>query len=160
SSSEALRSIGRVRSHSSPSTRATTDFFARPGEMPCAIASAVGGASNDFFAPSGKVIWIVMRIGRYSSLAPGGLCMKPKIALVALALLAPAIAAADEPAQLDEVTVTVQKRVQNLQQVPASVGVIDGQTLEQTGSFDASQLEKYSPNIQIDNDPQAPVIGI
>ncbi|HVT36372.1 MAG TPA: TonB-dependent receptor [Nevskiaceae bacterium] len=63
-------------------------------------------------------------------------------------------------AQLDEVTVTVQKRTQNLQKVPAAVGVIRSDTLEQTGSFDAAALEKYTPNIQIDNDPQAPVIGV
>jgi iron complex outermembrane receptor protein len=62
--------------------------------------------------------------------------------------------------QLEDITVTVQKRVQNLQQVPASVGVVNGDTLAETGSFDASTIERFTPNIQIDNDPQAPVIGI
>lgn len=69
-------------------------------------------------------------------------------------------AAPQDATELDVVTVTAQKRVQNLQEVPVSVGVVTGATLEQTGSFDAGSLEKYSPNIQIDNDPQAPVIGI
>lgn len=62
--------------------------------------------------------------------------------------------------ELEEVVVTAQKRSQSLQTVPLSVGVIGGETLEQSGNFDAGALENFIPNVEIDVDPQAPVIGI
>lgn len=62
--------------------------------------------------------------------------------------------------ELEEVVVTAQKRAQSLQKVPLSVGVVTSETLAQSGNFDASALENFIPNVEIDIDPQAPVIGI
>jgi iron complex outermembrane receptor protein len=68
---------------------------------------------------------------------------------------------ADEAATaIEEVVVTAQKRRQSLQDVPLSVGVVGGETLADSGNFDAGALENFIPNVEIDIDPQAPVIGI
>lgn len=65
-----------------------------------------------------------------------------------------------ENTRLQDVVVTAQKKKQSLQKVPVSVGVVSGDTLAQAGSFDASGLENFVANVEIDSDPQAPVIGI
>ena len=49
------------------------------------------------------------------------------------------------PVQLEEIVVTAQKKVQNLQDVPVSVGVVDTQAMRDAGSFDAGDLEIASP---------------
>ena len=69
---------------------------------------------------------------------------------------------APEPAQgrIEEIVVTAQKKAQSLQQVPVSVGVVSGETLQQSGTFDAGGLENFVANVEIDIDPQGPVIGI
>ena len=61
---------------------------------------------------------------------------------------------------LQDVVVTAQKKKQSLQKVPVSVGVVSGETLSQSGTFDAGGLENFVANVEIDSDPQAPVIGI
>jgi len=61
---------------------------------------------------------------------------------------------------LQDVVVTAQKKKQSLQKVPVSVGVVSGETLAQSGSFDAGGIENFVANVEIDSDPQAPVIGI
>lgn len=65
-----------------------------------------------------------------------------------------------ENTRLQDVVVTAQKRKQSLQKVPVSVGVVSGETLAQAGSFEAGGLENFVANVEIDSDPQAPVIGI
>lgn len=75
--------------------------------------------------------------------------------------LAPAASeAVAENTRLQDVVVTAQKKKQSLQKVPVSVGVVSGDTLAQAGSFDAAGLENFVANVEIDSDPQAPVIGI
>lgn len=61
---------------------------------------------------------------------------------------------------LQDVVVTAQKKKQSLQKVPVSVGVVSGETLAQSGTFDAGGIENFVANVEIDSDPQAPVIGI
>ena len=61
---------------------------------------------------------------------------------------------------LQDVVVTAQKKKQSLQKVPVSVGVVSGETLAQSGTFEAGGLENFVANVEIDSDPQAPVIGI
>ena len=65
-----------------------------------------------------------------------------------------------ESAGVAEIIVTAQKRSQSLQKVPVSVGVVDGAAFAQSGNFDAGALENFVPNVEIDIDAQAPVIGI
>ena len=65
-----------------------------------------------------------------------------------------------EPAEVAEIIVTAQKRAQSLQKVPVSVGVVDGEAFAQSGNFDAGAIENFVPNVEIDIDAQAPVIGI
>ena len=71
----------------------------------------------------------------------------------------PASAAVDDAA-LGEVIVTAQKRRQSLQDVPLSVGVVGGETLGESANFDAGAIENFVANVQIDADPQGPVVGI
>jgi iron complex outermembrane receptor protein len=66
----------------------------------------------------------------------------------------------NDTVDLAEIIVTAQKRSQSLQKVPVSVGVIDGGTMAESGNFDAGALENFVPNVEIDIDAQAPVIGI
>ncbi|MDB5968436.1 MAG: hypothetical protein JWQ90_886 [Hydrocarboniphaga sp.] len=85
----------------------------------------------------------------------------PTIAVGVEAQTSPMLSRADEAvAEPEEVIVTAQKRSQSLQSVPLSVGVVAAETLEQSGNFDAGALENFIPNVEIDIDPQAPVIGI
>ena len=48
---------------------------------------------------------------------------------------------------LQEVVVTAQKRVENLQDVPVSVQVLDNARLEQLNITDLDDYVKYSPSI-------------
>ncbi|MDD3763358.1 MAG: TonB-dependent receptor [Nevskiales bacterium] len=68
--------------------------------------------------------------------------------------------AAPPPRQIEEIVVTAQKTAQSLHDVPISVSALDGDTLKQAGTFDAGGLENLVANVEIDIDPQAPVIGI
>jgi iron complex outermembrane receptor protein len=61
---------------------------------------------------------------------------------------------------IEEIVVTAQKTEQSIQDVPVSVSALDGDTLKQSGTFDAGGLENLVSNVEIDIDPQAPVIGI
>ncbi|WP_028009299.1 TonB-dependent receptor [Solimonas flava] len=67
---------------------------------------------------------------------------------------------APEAGALEEVIVTAQKRKQSLQDVPVSVGVVSADTLSESASFDAGSIENFVANVQIDADPQGPVVGI
>lgn len=64
------------------------------------------------------------------------------------------------PRVLEEIVVTAQKTSQSIQKVPVSVSAIDANTLKESGTFDAGGVENFVPNVEIDIDPQAPVIGI
>lgn len=66
----------------------------------------------------------------------------------------------DDARELETVIVTAQKRTQALQDVPLSISVIPAGDLVRSGVFDASSLEERVPNVEIDVDAQAPVIGI
>lgn len=66
----------------------------------------------------------------------------------------------EAPPETAEVIVTAQKKAQNLQKVPVSVAVVGADTLEESASFDAGAIEDFVANVQIDVDPQAPVVGI
>jgi len=54
---------------------------------------------------------------------------------------------ADDPIMLDPVKVTAQKREQNLQDVPASVDVIDSDILNYAGIREMEDLYRYAPNV-------------
>jgi len=87
-----------------------------------------------------------------------------ELSTISVAAGAPAAPPLDAPAPdsggLAEVVVTAQKKAQNLQNVPLSVGVIGADTLRESASFDAGSIEDFVANVQIDVDPQAPVVGI
>jgi iron complex outermembrane receptor protein len=78
------------------------------------------------------------------------------VAATLLAAVPPAYAAdaaagatseASESTGLQEVVVTAQKRVENLQNVPISVQVFDTQKIEQMGIVNLDDYVKYSPSI-------------
>ena len=50
-------------------------------------------------------------------------------------------------AQLDEVVVTAQKREQNIQDVPISVGVVDAETLDKNQFSDFREISKLTPSV-------------
>lgn len=57
-----------------------------------------------------------------------------------------------EPAQLEEIVVTAQKRSQSLQEVPISVTALDGGFIRETGAADLADVALYVPNVRVDAD--------
>jgi iron complex outermembrane receptor protein len=80
-------------------------------------------------------------------------------ALGAMLLAAPALAqnanpsqtaASDERAtQIEEITVTAQKRSQNIQDIPITVNAIDGAALKELGIKSSDEISEYISNLQI-----------
>src|SRR3546814_3957979 len=70
---------------------------------------------------------------------------------LALALAAPAALRAQDAEQSegDEIFVTAQKRAQTLIDVPQSVSVVSGATLEQQGATNFSDYLKNVPSLQL-----------
>jgi iron complex outermembrane recepter protein len=71
-----------------------------------------------------------------------------------LAILASGMALADsaEPSDsLETITVTAEKRAENIQNVPLSIVAVTGQTLVDNGISNASELGKIVPSLQINN---------
>ncbi len=56
-----------------------------------------------------------------------------------------------KPGTLEEIVVTAQKREQSLQDVPTSLVVIDGETLEANNVQDGFDLIKYIPGLGVDD---------
>lgn len=68
---------------------------------------------------------------------------------VALAIATPAIQAAEAEDTLEEVTVTAERRSQNLQDVPISASVFTGETLDRLGVTDLNDIQAVAPSIAI-----------
>ncbi len=75
-------------------------------------------------------------------------------AVGAAAVLAPQVMARDITTQVEEVTVTAQKREENIQDVPISVSAYDAQAIERAIVRDVQDVQDISPNIMID-----PILG-
>lgn len=56
-------------------------------------------------------------------------------------------AAAAAPVEIEEITVTAQKREENLQEVPISVTALTGDALEAKGTSSVSDLVQSEPNV-------------
>ena len=67
----------------------------------------------------------------------------------ASAPLAVAVAAAPEDANLEVITVTARKRVENVQDVPIAISVLTSQDLDKTGTYSTEQLTRLQPSIQL-----------
>jgi outer membrane receptor protein involved in Fe transport len=61
---------------------------------------------------------------------------------------------------LEEIVVTAERRVQTLQEVPISVGVISGDEINLQGYKNIDDLAKFEPSVQISNDIQEQNIAI
>lgn len=72
-------------------------------------------------------------------------------AISAILAGAPAAYAASDAAVegLDEIVVTAQKKVENLQNVPISIEVLDGQKLEQLNITNQDDFVKFSPSVSM-----------
>lgn len=85
-------------------------------------------------------------------------------AAVGAACLTPSAGfAADAPADsVAEVTVTAQKRAENIQDVPISIVAISGDALERSGLRDFQNLTQFAPGLVTDanSDPRAARIGL
>jgi iron complex outermembrane receptor protein len=77
------------------------------------------------------------------------------VALAPAAALAqqstPALARAVEPATVDEVIVTATRRSQRLQDVPMSVDVASGETLQKLNLTDVKDVQQLSPGLSLTN---------
>jgi outer membrane receptor protein involved in Fe transport len=61
---------------------------------------------------------------------------------------------------LEEVTVTAQKRVENLQDVPISIAAMSGEKIDDTGITNLEELTQYMPNVTINNGAGTPNLFI
>ena len=83
--------------------------------------------------------------------------MKALTKTVALLFVVPMSAIAQTPVPapaplgLDEIVVTAQKRAEKLQDVPLSIIAVSGETLEDAGIRDPTDLGKLVPSLQINN---------
>lgn len=74
--------------------------------------------------------------------------MKRVAALALAALMADGAAAAEaETARLPEILVTARRRVENVQQVPAAVSVVDGALIERSYTVNTGQLSLLVPSL-------------
>lgn len=88
---------------------------------------------------------------------------KSLIAITITALTTGSVSAEEaKNAALETITVTSQKRVQNLQEVPISVAVMSGSEIEDLGVTDLSTLSAYIPNLNIEtsHNPGITIRGI
>lgn len=68
---------------------------------------------------------------------------------LAIAVLALTASAESFAAELEEIVVTAQKRVESLQDVPISVTALSGEKIEKTGIQRLDELSNYVPNVVI-----------
>jgi iron complex outermembrane receptor protein len=61
-----------------------------------------------------------------------------------------AIAQQADTGVLEEITVTAQKRTENIQQVPIAISAFSAEALQQKGITNVSQLSDLSPNVSLD----------
>lgn len=74
----------------------------------------------------------------------------PKRKLLAAAVISLTMSAATTSAQtLEEVVVTAQKKLENLQDVPTSVGLVDGSDLDRLGLQSMEEISGYIPNFSL-----------
>ena len=72
-------------------------------------------------------------------------------ALPALLVACPVLAdeAAQHSGQIEEITVTAQKRAQNLQDVPISIGALDSQAIKDLGIKSSDEIGEFMSNLEI-----------
>src|ERR1700719_4429055 len=71
--------------------------------------------------------------------------------------------AAQRSDQIEEITVTAQKRTENVQNVPISVSALDGETLKELGVKSSDEVAEFMSNLQIalpEGKGNQPVIAI
>ncbi len=81
------------------------------------------------------------------------------VALILAAAAAQSLAAAGKDDILEEVTITAQKRSENLQDVPLSVTAISGEQLETRGIEGLSNLNALAPNVMFRGNPSSKLIS-
>lgn len=54
-----------------------------------------------------------------------------------------------EAAQLEEVVVTAQKRIESLQDVPISITAVSGEKMSEAGIFKVEDLQTFTPNLSM-----------
>lgn len=74
------------------------------------------------------------------------------VSLPILVAGAPAFAQAGDG--VDEIIVTAQKRVENVQDVPIAIAAISGEAMQSRGVTEVAQLANYTPSVQLSNSSQ------
>ena len=89
------------------------------------------------------------------------LVRKSRLALsLVLAISASLAATANAEMVLEEILVTAQKRLENLQDVPVTVSLMDGEKLAEAGIGSLEELTAYMPNFYQTKTPTANIIYI
>lgn len=77
-----------------------------------------------------------------------------KLLGAAILLVLPTAGSRAEQTMLEEVIVTAQKRVQNVQDIPVTINVLSGETLDQFSIRDTNDLAASVPGLTIQHTPQ------
>src|SRR5210317_2251592 len=85
--------------------------------------------------------------------------LRPQFRLSLLSLAIMSLPTVAQP-MLEEVVVTAQKRVQNLQDVPISVSAMSGQKIEDVGITNLEELTLFIPNVNISQGQAQPNLFI
>src|SRR2546430_17078685 len=70
-------------------------------------------------------------------------------AILGISAVAP-VAHAQTAGGVEEITVTAQKRAENIQNVPIAITAFSGTDLQQKGVTDLHQLSNLTPNVNLD----------
>jgi iron complex outermembrane receptor protein len=74
------------------------------------------------------------------------------VGMLAITLPVASVLAAEDEGALEEVIVTAQNRVENVQRVPIAINVVSAQQLADAGFSDMNDIGKVAPAVQIVND--------
>ena len=109
---------------------------------------------NQYYGVKSKALQFPTR--RFRALSPLAAAVSfaifgsaPLLAAETAAPLAIEAAAAAEDANLEVITVTARKRVENVQDVPIAISVLTAQDLDKTGTYSTEQLTRLQPSIQL-----------
>jgi iron complex outermembrane receptor protein len=74
----------------------------------------------------------------------------PLLVISVIALLGGPLAQAQQQGRIEEIVVTAQKRVENIQDVPIAISAYTAETLQKKGLNDITRLSALTPNVNLD----------
>jgi iron complex outermembrane receptor protein len=77
-------------------------------------------------------------------------CLRRCVALLGVSIMTLPVVQAQDEAGLEEITVTAERRAENVQDVPIAITAVTSETLVSKGIVDVAGLANIAPNVQLD----------